>query len=206
MNTFTDVDGPHTVGRRLCAVQAFSLKAKTLAQGEFISPAQVKCRRGEAACGLRNPKREVRLCRTSLFGDPAGTRTPDLRLKRALLYQLSYWVIFGCCLHRCCHASPARDARLPFDLGSGWPVPGLPPPSLRSIRAARDGSALLAGMVGLEPTNAGVKVPCLTTWLHPNGMDEARAGADAPALSHGMGWIMGLEPTTPGTTIRCSAN
>ena len=33
-----------------------------------------------------------------------------------------------------------------------------------------------------------------------------RAGADAPALSHGMGWVMGLEPTTPGTTIRCSAN
>ena len=27
------------------------------------------------------------------FGDPAGTRTPDLRLKRALLYRLSYWVI-----------------------------------------------------------------------------------------------------------------
>ena len=24
-----------------------------------------------------------------LFGDPPGTRTPDLRLKRALLYQLS---------------------------------------------------------------------------------------------------------------------
>ena len=35
---------------------------------------------------------------------------------------------------------------------------------------------------------------------------EARAGADAPALSHSMGWVMGLEPTTPGTTIRCSAN
>lgn len=28
--------------------------------------------------------------RVLLFGDPAGTRTPDLRLKRALLYQLSY--------------------------------------------------------------------------------------------------------------------
>ena len=26
----------------------------------------------------------------------------------------------------------------------------------------------VAGMVGLEPTNAGVKVPCLTAWLHPN--------------------------------------
>ena len=23
-------------------------------------------------------------------------------------------------------------------------------------------------MAGLEPANAGVKVPCLTTWLHPN--------------------------------------
>ena len=32
---------------------------------------------------------------------------------------------------------------------------------------------LLAGMVGLEPTNAGVKVPCLTTWLHPNTKEAA---------------------------------
>ncbi len=32
---------------------------------------------------------------SSIAGDPAGTRTPDLRLKRALLYQLSYWVIYG---------------------------------------------------------------------------------------------------------------
>ena len=26
----------------------------------------------------------------------------------------------------------------------------------------------MAGMAGLEPANAGVKVPCLTTWLHPS--------------------------------------
>ena len=26
---------------------------------------------------------------------------------------------------------------------------------------------LLAGMAGLEPADEGVKVPCLTTWLHP---------------------------------------
>ena len=64
----------------------------------------------------------------------------------------------------------------------------------------------VAGVAGLEPANAGVKVPCLTTWLHPNMGCEARAGADAPALSHSMGWVMGLEPTTPGTTIRCSAS
>ena len=25
----------------------------------------------------------------------------------------------------------------------------------------------VAGMAGLEPASEGVKVPCLTTWLHP---------------------------------------
>ena len=45
----------------------------------------------------------------------------------------------------------------------------------------------MAGMAGLEPANAGVKVPCLTTWLHPSIAGEARAGADAPALSHNYG-------------------
>ena len=45
----------------------------------------------------------------------------------------------------------------------------------------------VAGMAGLEPANAGVKVPCLTTWLHPNMGCEPRAGADAPALSHKYG-------------------
>ena len=29
-------------------------------------------------------------------------------------------------------------------------------------------SFFLAGMAGFEPTNAGVKVPCLTAWRHPN--------------------------------------
>ena len=27
---------------------------------------------------------------------------------------------------------------------------------------------IMAGMAGFEPTNAGVKVPCLTAWRHPN--------------------------------------
>ena len=26
----------------------------------------------------------------------------------------------------------------------------------------------MAGVAGFEPTNAGVKVPCLTAWRHPN--------------------------------------
>ena len=28
--------------------------------------------------------------------------------------------------------------------------------------------SFLSGMAGFEPTNAGVKVPCLTAWRHPN--------------------------------------
>ena len=68
----------------------------------------------------------------------------------------------------------------------------------------------VAGMAGLEPASEGVKVPCLTTWLHPcvmQGKERLRAEAEASALTpNHMGWVMGLEPTTPGTTIRCSAN
>ena len=45
----------------------------------------------------------------------------------------------------------------------------------------------MAGVAGIEPTNEGVKVPCLTAWLHPNA-DE-------------MGWVVGLEPTTSRATI-----
>ena len=68
------------------------------------------------------------------------------------------------------------------------------------------GPSHLAGMVGLEPTNAGVKVPCLTTWLHPNvgKMKENMGLGSPPNPMFSMGWVMGLEPTTLGTTIRCS--
>ena len=63
-------------------------------------------------------------------------------------------------------------------------------------------------MAGLEPASEGVKVPCLTAWLHPcvqQPNNKVRAGAMAPALAlFNMGWVMGFEPTTPGTTIRCS--
>ena len=50
----------------------------------------------------------------------------------------------------------------------------------------------MAGVAGLEPTNAGVKVPCLTTWLHPNVLCQC---VDK------LGWIVGLEPTTSRATI-----
>ena len=63
-------------------------------------------------------------------------------------------------------------------------------------------------MAGLEPADAGVKVPCLTTWRHPNisgskNNNKQGIGIISQSLVH-LGWVMGFEPTTPGTTIRCS--
>ena len=62
----------------------------------------------------------------------------------------------------------------------------------------------VAGMAGLEPADEGVKVPCLTTWLHPCMWGKTQAGAATPACRLDVGWVKGLEPSTPGTTIRCS--
>ena len=46
----------------------------------------------------------------------------------------------------------------------------------------------VAGMAGLEPANAGVKVPCLTTWLHPNReCGEGRSGRSGPQPQCGVG-------------------
>src|SRR5699024_12341334 len=65
----------------------------------------------------------------------------------------------------------------------------------------------MAGMAGLEPANAGVKVPCLTTWRHPSirrfSGKKARDWDYLPIPCF-LGWVKGLEPSTPGTTIRCS--
>ena len=62
----------------------------------------------------------------------------------------------------------------------------------------------VAGTAGFEPAGEGVKVPCLTTWRRPNVERKQGTGGNPDPLC--LGWVMGLEPTTPGTTIRCSAN
>ena len=62
----------------------------------------------------------------------------------------------------------------------------------------------MAGMAGLEPANEGVKVPCLTTWLHPCVRRQKEGPEPLLRPFSLMGWEMGLEPTTLGTTIRCS--
>ena len=61
----------------------------------------------------------------------------------------------------------------------------------------------MAGTAGLEPADEGVKVPCLTTWRRPSVEGEQGIGGNPDPLFC-LGWVMGLEPTTPGTTIRCS--
>ncbi len=101
-------------------------RAKKRAPGTFFA----LCGAPPFSSPMAHAKRKAPHTGRFPFGDPAGTRTPDLRLKRALLYQLSYWV-----------ASLQTGCSSRFDV---------------------------AGMAGLEPANAGVKVPCLTTWLHPN--------------------------------------
>jgi hypothetical protein len=42
-------------------------------------------------------------------------------------------------------------------------VPFLP----QAVEEKRN-KAILAGTVGFEPTHAGIKTPCLTTWRRPN--------------------------------------
>ena len=49
----------------------------------------------------------------------------------------------------------------------------------------------LAGVAGFEPTNAGIKIQCLTAWRHPY----------VSFYLFLMGRMMGIEPTTSRTTI-----
>ena len=142
-----------------------------------------------SALGLLK-KSEQAIHRLLRLGDPAGTRTPDPRLKRQLLYRLSYWV----------------------EKTTSWKRTGPHPQNANLARQAVSGAGEygacgddVAGMAGLEPADEGVKVPCLTTWLHPcilgNGWGRSRSSG--PSASH-VGWVKGFEPSTPGTTIRCS--
>ena len=109
-------------------------------------------------------------------GAPAGIRTPDTLLKRQVLCLLSYW---GACIR-----TSAASALL-------W-VGG----SRESFFNGWDG--------GTRTHYIGVKVRCVTITLHPSIINRDRRSR--PLIIFYMGWDMGLEPTTPGTTIRCSTN
>ena len=74
--------------RRECGV-ASVLRNKTLAQGEFTSPEHIESPLGRSAIYGAESKKDDMSKHVVFFGDSPGTRTLDLRLKRALLYQLS---------------------------------------------------------------------------------------------------------------------
>ena len=80
---------------------------------------------------------------------------------------------------------------IPFWMG---PAAGYPAKRLNDV----------AGMAGLEPADEGVKVPCLTTWLHPCVGERLGPEQKLRPLRLNVGWVKGFEPSTPGTTIRCS--
>jgi hypothetical protein len=56
----------------------------------------------------------------------------------------------------------------------------------------------MAGVAGFEPTHDGVKVRCLTAWLHPN-TDVSRLNNQ---VSIKMAVLTGFEPAISGVTDR----
>ena len=55
----------------------------------------------------------------------------------------------------------------------------------------------VAGVAGFEPTNAGIKIPCLTAWRHPK---KLRAAAKA-AFKVFVGRATSFELATSRATI-----
>ena len=81
-------------------------------------------------------------------------------------------------------------------------------------------SLRLAGVAGFEPTDAGIKIPCLTAWRHPNDIknkwgerwdsNPRPPGPQSGALTNWatlaiyLARLKGFEPLTHGLEGRCS--
>ena len=74
-----------------------------------------------------------------------------------------------------------------YACGSQSPVP------YRLATPHRCNEVLVAGVLGFEPRNVGVRVPCLTAWRHPK-------------ITFRLGWVRGFEPMTSRATIWRSTN
>ena len=114
------------------------------------------------------------------FGDPAGIRTPDTLLKRQVLCRLSYWVKYIRKTKGDVYTSGRCTIR--DDAWQGW---------LDSNQRVRE-SKSLALPLGYTPVSTGLISEGSEPMLRPF----------RPVFL--MGWGKGLEPSTPGTTIRCS--
>ena len=61
-------------------------------------------------------------------------------------------------------------------------------------------AGVLVGLAGFEPTDAGVKVPCLTAWRQPSLFIE-KSELTRVRFPCNVGWLVGLEPTASRATI-----
>jgi hypothetical protein len=86
-----------SLGIRLskCDLSYRALRSKRLI-GDLWTHFQIGCERifrfvtRRKACIPNHPRDEVNACYEGVYGESAGARTQDQRLKRAMLYQLSY--------------------------------------------------------------------------------------------------------------------
>ena len=79
-------------------------------------------------------------------------------------------------------------------------------PRQRETEGRKKAIDAVAGMAGLEPTISESKSGVLPLHYIPMISIKLFAKRSDTSDLFAVGWDMGLEPTTPGTTIRCSAN
>ena len=128
----------------------------------------------------------------SISGDPAGIRTPDTLLKRQVLCLLSYWVIF---------IFPHKSkARFRFARRSLRKVEILAHPRRAKIGTCRSRPTWL----GWQDSNLQYQSQSLVCYRYTTSHHRLRQRGRHCRPPAFLGWEMGLEPTTPGTTIRCS--
>ena len=179
-----------------CAIALFCLP-HTLRQIEKFRSREIWC--PWVQIHLKHENRAHAKRRRLCFGAPAGIRTPDTLLKRQVLCRLSYWDKSTVQKNQNKSLSFVLERRIggadtkPVGTGEAFT-------QLRSgaspIRRGWDG--------GTRTHNIRVKVWCVTVTLRPTV--QWKMGTGIIPIPVFVGWVKGLEPSTPGTTIRCSAN
>ena len=93
-------------------------------------------------------------------------------------------------------ANPAQRFAAEEDVFRGE---DFPPAGSRNRQKTSD----VAGMAGFEPTISESKSGVLPLHYIPISGQKQRGSGSLP-IPDFVGWVKGFEPSTPGTTIRCS--
>ena len=136
------------------------------------------------------------------LGAPAGTRTPDTLLKRQVLYLLSYWGEDGF------SASPSQleAQRSGFELEKEEGTYGYAVFAALTQTAETEWSKFLLTWLGWRDSNPLYRSQSPVCYHYTTSQSQCKKGGGRRPPAFHVGWDMGLEPTTPGTTIRCSTN